>query len=83
MAKIVIYSREICPYCVRAKNLFNKKGVKYSEIIVDDEKIRDEMIKKANGRMTVPQIFIDNKHIGGFDDLSSLDRKGELDKLLK
>lgn len=83
MSKIIIYSKEVCPYCVRAKNLLDKKGVKYQEIKIIDDSTKDEMIKKSGGRMTVPQIFIGEKHIGGFDDLSALDKKGELDKLLK
>lgn len=83
MSKIIIYSKEVCPYCVRAKNLLDRKGAKYQEIKIIDDSTKDEMIKKSGGRMTVPQIFINEKHIGGFDDLSALDKKGELDKLLK
>ncbi|MBU6339589.1 MAG: glutaredoxin 3 [Rickettsiales bacterium] len=83
MLQIIVYSKEVCPYCVSAKNLIKRKGAEFTEIKVTDDKIRDEMIKKSGGRMTVPQIFIGEKHIGGYDDLRALDLKGELDKLLK
>jgi glutaredoxin 3 len=83
MQKVVIYSKETCPYCVMAKNLLKQKGVEFfEEIRIDlDEKKRDEMIK-ITGRMTVPQIFIGDTHVGGFDDLSALNRGGKLDDLL-
>lgn len=83
MLQIVVYSKEVCPYCVSAKNLLKRKGAEFTEIKVTDDKIRDEMIKKSGGRMTVPQIFIGERHIGGYDDLRALDLAGELDKLLK
>jgi glutaredoxin 3 len=83
MSKIIIYSKTICPYCVRAKALLDRKGAKYEEIKITDEKTRNEMMKKSGNRMTVPQIFINEKHIGGFDELNELNKKGELDKLLK
>ena len=83
MAEVEIYTTTVCPYCVRAKTLFKKKGVAYGEIDVSsDESLREEMIKRAGGRRTVPQIFIDGQHIGGADDLTALDRRGELDPLL-
>ena len=82
MSQIIVYSKEICPYCVSAKNLLKRKGAEFMEIKIVDEKTRDEMIKKSGGRMTVPQIFIGEKHIGGYDDLRALDLAGELDKLL-
>ncbi len=79
MKNIEIYVTKTCPYCVRAKNLLNKKGYTYTEIDVsDNQKLREEMVAKAGGRMTVPQIFIDGKHIGGSDDLHALDSRGEL-----
>ena len=83
MAKIIIYSKEVCPYCVRAKALLQRKGQSFTEIKITDDKMKDEMMKKSGGRMTVPQIFIDEKHIGGCDDLYALDAEGKLDELLK
>lgn len=81
--EIIIYSSTHCPYCVRAKNLLNKKGVEFTEILVDvDDKKRDEMIAKTNLR-TVPQIFINQQHIGGCDDLYALENAGKLDELLR
>lgn len=83
MQKIVIYTTPSCPYCADAKELLDKKGVKYEEIQVDKnpEKLA-EMVKLSNKR-SVPQIFINNKSIGGFDDLSKLAASGELYTLLK
>lgn len=83
MAEIIIYSKDPCPYCVKAKALLQRKKAAFTEIKITDEKIKEEMIKKSNGRMTVPQIFIDDKHIGGCDDLYALDAAGKLDELLK
>ena len=69
MKKIIIYTTETCPYCVRAKTLLQEKGLAYEEIRVDlDERKREKMVAQT-GRRTVPQIFIDEKHIGGYDDL--------------
>ena len=83
MAKIEIYTTHVCPYCARAKQLLKGKGAAFTEIFVDeDPSVRDAMVERANGRRTVPQIFIDDRHIGGFDDLYALDRKGGLDPLL-
>lgn len=83
MAEIIIYSTPVCPYCTRAKKLLEGKGQTYKEIDVSqDPAVREAMTQKAGGRQTVPQIFIDGRHIGGFDDLAALDRKGELDPLL-
>jgi len=82
MKKITIYSKEICPYCVKAKNLLKRKGVNFNEIIVNSDEIKQNMIKKSNGRMTVPQIFIGDYHVGGCDDLHALESEGKLDKLL-
>jgi len=82
MSNIVIYSGKFCPYCMRAKSLFQRKNAQFTEIMVADEKTKTEMVEKSGGRMTVPQIFIDNKHIGGYDDLEALDRAGKLDELL-
>lgn len=83
MAKVEVYSTQTCPYCVKAKNLLSNKGVEYEEIdITDDPDARVALVEKANGMRTVPQIFINDQHIGGFDQLNALDQKGELDDLL-
>lgn len=84
MATVIIYGTLTCPYCSNAKELLKSKGVTYQEILVDkDPAKRDEMLSRSDGRKTVPQIFIDGKHIGGFSDLKTLDNNGQLDKLLK
>ncbi len=84
MADIVIYTKTHCPYCVKAKQLLNIKGVQYQEISVDDDPVaREKLMIKANGRKTVPQIFINDRHIGGCDDLMALNDAGGLDPLLK
>lgn len=83
MAKIILYSTTVCPFCVRAKALLTKKGATYEEInLTNQPERRDEMIEKAGGRRTVPQIFINGQHIGGCDDLYELDQNGGLDPLL-
>ncbi|MGV6851982.1 MAG: glutaredoxin 3 [bacterium] len=83
MPEIDIYTTQFCPYCVMAKRLLAKKGVEYNEIKVDFNRgMRAEMIERANGRTSVPQIFINGKHIGGCDDMTELDYNGELDALL-
>ncbi len=83
MARVEIYSTMFCPYCARARSLFEKKGVDYVDIdILDDTSKRDEMVERSGGRQTVPQIFIDGRHIGGSDDLYALERAGKLDALL-
>ena len=83
MAKIEIYTKAFCPYCTRAKRLLDEKGAAFDEydITMGGEK-RREMIQRADGRSTVPQIFIDDTHIGGSDDLAALEREGKLDALL-
>lgn len=79
---IIIYSSTHCPYCVRAKALLTKKNLEFTEILIDsNDTLRDEMIEKSQ-RRTVPQIFINEKHIGGCDDLYALEATGELDKIL-
>ncbi len=84
MAKVEIYSTDNCPYCVHAKTLFKNKGVDYTEInVTGDDEARMALVKKANGMRTVPQIFINGEHIGGFDDTAKLDKAGKLDDLLK
>lgn len=82
MPKITIYTTSICPYCMMAKRLLNKKGAKFDEIDVGGKPaLRSEMQEKS-GRYTVPQIWIGSRHVGGCDDLHDLDATGELDRLL-
>ncbi len=82
-AKVEIYTWSTCPFCLRAKSLLNKKGVNFTEYSIDgDEDARAKMSQRANGRRSVPQIFINNNHIGGCDDIHGLDRQGKLDKML-
>lgn len=84
--EILMYKTPICPYCNRAKSLLDTKGVasQIKEIdISKDPVLRNEMLEKSGGRRTVPQIFIGDFHVGGFDDLNALDQKGKLDDLLK
>ncbi len=82
MTDITIYTTSYCPYCVRAKDLLKRKGQSFQEINAEDDAAREEMIKKAGGRRTVPQIFINGQHIGGCDDLYALDKAGKLDPML-
>jgi glutaredoxin 3 len=83
MPRVEIYSTLFCPYCARAKSLLERKGVKYINFdIIEDVSKREEMLKRAGGRTSVPQIFIDGEHIGGCDDLYALDRAGKLDPKL-
>ncbi|EIW88793.1 MAG: glutaredoxin 3 [Alishewanella agri] len=84
MAEVTIYTKAYCPYCVRAVGLLREKQVSYQEIRIDlQPERRDEMINRANGRTTVPQIFIGEQHIGGCDDMFALDAQGKLDSLLQ
>lgn len=84
MANIDIYTKSTCPYCIRAKSLLSQKGVSFNEIKIDsDSSLRETMIERSQGAYTVPQIFIDSRHIGGCDDLYALHARGELDELLK
>ena len=83
MAKIVMYTTQVCPYCVQAKRLLNRKGIVFEEIDVSrDPELRRTMIQKAGGRLTVPQIFVDDRHIGDCDEIYALDKAGKLDGLL-
>jgi len=82
MAKVVIYTTAVCPYCVNAKQLLAQKGVEYTEVRVDLDPVKREEMMKLSGRRTVPQIFINDESIGGFDDLSALAMAGKLDALL-
>ena len=81
--KIIIYTTPWCPYCHTAKALLQRKGVNYEEIDVRDPSLRKLMTQRANGRYTVPQIFIGDTHVGGSDDMHDLDRRGRLDPLLQ
>ncbi|TMP81940.1 glutaredoxin 3 [Pseudoalteromonas phenolica] len=83
MSNVVIYTKDYCPYCHRAKALLDSKGATYIEYdIAAQPELRDEMIEKANGGTTVPQIFINNTHIGGCDDMMAIEAQGKLDTLL-
>jgi glutaredoxin 3 len=82
MAKIEIYTTPTCPYCHAAKALLAEKGVDYTEITVLYPELREAMTQRAHGRRTVPQIFIGDTHVGGYDDMAALDRAGGLDPLL-
>ncbi len=80
---IEIYTWSSCPFCIRAKDLLDRKSVQYTEYCIDgDETARAEMAERSNGRRSLPQIFIDNHHIGGCDDLYALERRGNLNALL-
>ena len=81
--QIVIYTKDYCPYCVKAKSLLKMKNAAFQEIKVTNDDILQEMIKKSLGRKTVPQIFINDQSIGGCDDLHALNDQGKLDQLLK
>lgn len=83
MAEVIIYSTTVCPYCVRAKQLLERKGVEYKEINLskEDPQVRLDLMQRTNHR-TVPQIFINEQFIGGFDQLYALEREGKLDGLL-
>lgn len=83
MPKIELFSTAVCPYCVAAKNLLKSKGLEWSEVRIDtDPAQRDAMLARSGGRRTVPQIFINDQHVGGFDDLLAADRSGKLAELL-
>ncbi|MFP4130932.1 MAG: glutaredoxin 3 [Thiohalospira sp.] len=84
MAHVEMYGTRMCPFCVRARHLLKKKGVDYDDIRVDAEpERRPEMVERAGGATSVPQIFIDGEHIGGCDELHDLERRDELDPLLE
>jgi glutaredoxin 3 len=83
VAKVVVYSKDYCPYCTRAKKLLSEKGVPFEEIMVDQDPQLFTDLKKKSGMLTVPQIFINDQLIGGFNELSELESQGKLDSLLK
>ena len=84
MKNITIYTTQVCPYCIRAKRLLEKKGVEYKELRVDlNPELVQEAIEKSGGLRTVPQIFIEDYHVGGCDELHALERENRLDNLLE
>jgi len=84
MKEVCIYTARYCPYCTSAKSLLKRKGVSFTEIDIGGNwERRDEMIERANGRVTVPQVFIGDLHVGGHEELQTLDREGKLDQLLR
>ena len=83
MKPVTVYSTRICPYCVMAKQLLTRKGVRYDEVMVDgNDELRADLMRRT-GRRTVPQIYIGDTHVGGYDDLAALERAGRLDPLLQ
>lgn len=83
MAKVAIYTTEYCPFCIRAKSLLREKGVEFEEIdVTDDPALRAKMVELAGGRRTVPEIFVNGRIIGGYDELRTLDMEGRLDAVL-
>ncbi len=82
MAKVVIYTKSHCPYCVRAKDLFTRKGVAFEEIHLDDKPEEFVNLKNRTGLMTVPQIFVNDKLVGGYSDVAQLDSEKKLDAML-
>ena len=82
MIKIIMYSTRFCPYCVRAEQLLHSKNMKIEKIMIDQDHAQMQIMMERSGRRTVPQIFINDHHIGGYDDLKALDEAGDLDPLL-
>ncbi len=84
MSKIEVYSTAVCPYCVAAKNLLKSRGLEWVELRIDTDAVqRDTMLARSGGRRTVPQIFVNDQHVGGYDDLVAADRSGKLTQLLE
>jgi glutaredoxin 3 len=83
VAKVDVYTTTYCPYCTRAKSLLKSKGIAFNEIdVTNDEALREKMVEMAGGRRTVPEIFINDKIVGGYDELKALNDAGKLDSLL-
>ena len=83
MAKVELYTTTFCPFCTRAKSLLKSKGVKFTEIdVTEDAELRNKMVELSGGRRTVPEIFINDKIVGGYDELKALDDAGQLDSML-
>jgi glutaredoxin 3 len=83
MAKVQIYSKQQCPYCVRAKGLLDRKGILYEEVDVENDDATRAWLVEATGQRTVPQIFVDGRSLGGFTDIDALDKAGKLDPILR
>ena len=83
MAKVQIYSKQQCPYCVRAKGLLTKKGVPFEEIDVETDEATRNWLVETTGQRTVPQVFVDGRPLGGFSDIDALDKAGKLDPILR
>jgi len=83
LSAVIVYSTAMCPYCVRAKQLLQRKGIEYREIRVDLDPEQMQIMRKSSRRRSVPQIFIGAYHVGGYDDLSDLDMQGKLDDILQ
>jgi glutaredoxin 3 len=84
MPKIEVYSTAVCPYCVAAKNLLKSRGLEWTEVRVDsDPQQREAMLARSHGARTVPQIFVNDQHVGGFDELAAADRSGRLKEMLE
>ena len=83
MPKVQVYSKQQCPYCVRAKALLQKKGVAFEEIDIEQDDAKRAWLVEASGQRTVPQIFVDGRPLGGFTELEALDRQGRLDPILR
>ncbi len=83
MPKVQVYSKQNCPYCVRAKALLQKKKVSFEEIDVENDDAKRAWLVEASGQRTVPQIFVDGRPLGGFQDIDALDREGKLDPVLR
>jgi glutaredoxin 3 len=83
MPKVQVYSKQQCPYCVRAKALLTKKGIPFEEIDVEQDEAKRAWLVEASGQRTVPQIFVDGRPLGGFFEIETLDRQGKLDPILR
>ncbi len=83
MPKVQIYTTRRCPYCMRAKALFQKKGVSYEEMDVENDDDKRAWLVEATGQKTVPQVFVDDRSLGGFSDIDALDKEGKLDPILR
>lgn len=82
MKPVLMYSTRICPFCVMARRLLERKGVKFDEVKVDEDPLRRQEMMQKSGRRTVPQVFIGETHVGGYEDLAALEHAGRLDALL-
>ncbi len=83
MPKVQVYTKQYCPFCVRAKALLQRKGVAFEEIDVENDDARRAWLVEASGQRTVPQVFVDGRPLGGFSDVDALDKQGKLDPILR